>query len=271
MKNYHFISGLPRSGSTLLSALLRQNPRTHASMSGPLAGLLGNLLSNMSAKNEYSVFISDLQRKRILRGVVENYYGPEFDDKELIFDTSRAWCSHLSLIQELLPDSKVIACVRDVSWIVDSVERLVLKNTFSPSSIFNYQSGGTVYTRADAVANGDGMLGFAYNALKQAFYGPHANHLMLVQYETLVNKPQEALDAIYQFIGQPGFRHDFQNVEFDLDEFDIKAGTPGLHTIRPVVAAQPRKTVLPPDVFRRFEKDAFWRNPELNPNGVTVI
>ncbi|WP_442939260.1 sulfotransferase [Nostoc sp.] len=29
----HFISGLPRSGSTLLGALLRQNPRFHASMS----------------------------------------------------------------------------------------------------------------------------------------------------------------------------------------------------------------------------------------------
>ncbi|MBU0835751.1 MAG: sulfotransferase, partial [Gammaproteobacteria bacterium] len=30
MPAYHFISGLPRSGSTLLAALLRQNPRFHA-------------------------------------------------------------------------------------------------------------------------------------------------------------------------------------------------------------------------------------------------
>lgn len=27
MGRYHFISGLPRSGSTLLAAILRQNPR----------------------------------------------------------------------------------------------------------------------------------------------------------------------------------------------------------------------------------------------------
>ena len=32
---YHFISGLPRSGSTLLSAILLQNPRFHAGMSSP--------------------------------------------------------------------------------------------------------------------------------------------------------------------------------------------------------------------------------------------
>ncbi|MGA8585530.1 MAG: sulfotransferase [Roseiarcus sp.] len=31
----HFISGLPRSGSTLLAALLRQNPRISAGMSSP--------------------------------------------------------------------------------------------------------------------------------------------------------------------------------------------------------------------------------------------
>ncbi|MGI4764644.1 MAG: sulfotransferase, partial [Janthinobacterium lividum] len=32
----HFISGLPRSGSTLLAALLRQNPTVHAHISSPV-------------------------------------------------------------------------------------------------------------------------------------------------------------------------------------------------------------------------------------------
>jgi hypothetical protein len=35
----HFISGLPRSGSTLLAALLRQNPRFSAGMSSPVYAL----------------------------------------------------------------------------------------------------------------------------------------------------------------------------------------------------------------------------------------
>ncbi|MEG5055281.1 MULTISPECIES: sulfotransferase [unclassified Microcoleus] len=34
----HFISGLPRSGSTLLAALLRQNPRFHSAMTSPVGG-----------------------------------------------------------------------------------------------------------------------------------------------------------------------------------------------------------------------------------------
>jgi sulfotransferase len=41
MSSIHFISGLPRSGSTLLAALLRQNPRFEAGMSGPLPDCSG--------------------------------------------------------------------------------------------------------------------------------------------------------------------------------------------------------------------------------------
>ena len=50
MAKIHFISGLPRSGSTLLAALLRQNPRFQVGMSGPLAGLFGALLGQMSVR-----------------------------------------------------------------------------------------------------------------------------------------------------------------------------------------------------------------------------
>jgi hypothetical protein len=65
MNQIHFISGLPRSGSTLLAALLAQNPRFRAGMSGPLAGMFGSLLGEMSGRNEFSVFIDDVQRQRL--------------------------------------------------------------------------------------------------------------------------------------------------------------------------------------------------------------
>ena len=270
MRPLHFISGLPRSGSTLLAGLLRQNPRFHAHMSSPLAGLVRSLLERMSVRNEFAVFATDAQRERVLRGVFEQYYGPEFT-AEVILDTNRDWCARMPLLQTLFPASKVIACVREVPWIVDSIEQLVRRNVFSPSSIFNYLAGGTVYSRSEAVANGDGMLGFPYNALKEAFYGEHTQHLLLLQYETLVTEPGKALQAVYDFIGEKPFKHNMKRVEFDAREFDEKAGTPGLHDVRPVVGAKARQTVLPPDVFRRFENDAFWRDPQRNPHKVQIV
>src|ERR1041385_2217477 len=70
----HFISGLPRSGSTLLAALLRQNPRFHAGMTSPVGSLFSALLRQMSQENEAAVFIDDDQRARLLCACFDAYY-----------------------------------------------------------------------------------------------------------------------------------------------------------------------------------------------------
>ncbi|MBS9532117.1 sulfotransferase [Mycobacterium sp. M1] len=269
MAAIHFISGLPRSGSTLLAALLRQNPRFSAGMSGPLAGLFGALLHEMSARNEFSVFIDDAKRERVLHGLFESFYADSPAD--VIFDTSRAWCGWMPAVARLFPESKVIACVRDLPWVVDSIERLIQKNVFSPSSIFNFSAGGTVYTRANGVVGQDGMVGAPYDMLKQACYGAQRDRLLLVQYETLTTAPSRVMNAIYDFIDEPYFPHDFDNVDYDVTEFDERAGTPGLHTVHGQVRAVPRETVLPPDLFNRFVNDAFWRDPANIPADLRVV
>ena len=76
---------------------------------------------------------------------------------------------------------------------------------------------------------------------------------------------------IYEFIGEAGFEHDFDNVEYEASEFDLPIGSPGLHTVRRKVEFVDRPTILPPEIFARFEGDAFWMNPELNIRNVPVI
>lgn len=269
MSAVHFISGLPRSGSTLLAALLRQNPRFHAGMSGPLAGLFGALLGEMSARNEFSVFIDDAKRERILHGLFDNFYAD--CPAEVIFDTNRAWCGWMPAVSRLFPDAKVIACVRDLPWVVDSIERLIQRNVFTPSSIFGFNPGGTVYTRANGVVAQDGMVGASYDMLKQACYGAQRDRLLVVQYESLTTDPGRTMRAIYDFIDEPMFEHSFDNIDYDVTEFDERAGTPGLHTVHAEVRAQPRETVLPPDLFNRFLRDAFWRDPASIPAGLQVV
>ena len=270
MQTVHFISGLPRSGSTLLAALLRQNPRFHAHMSSPLAGMIDAMLGEMSDRNELAAFITDEQRQRVLHGLFASYYGSGLA-ADVLFDTSRKWCSKLPVLRELFPEFKVIACVRNVSWIVDSLARAIEKNALRPSFMVNFQTGSTVYNRVEAVTFGEGIVGHSYNALKEAFYGEHAHHLMLLQYETLVRNPAMAMAAVYDFIGETPFRHDFDNVHFDVTAFDERTGMPGLHTVGRKVAAPDRMTVLPPDIFRRFENEAFWLNARANIRGVRVV
>ena len=265
----HFISGLPRSGSTLLSAILAQNPRFHAGMSGPMGTLFTALLAQMSGSNEFAVFVSETQKRAILKGAFDNYYAAQ--DRKVVFDTNRLWCSKMPALAELFPDAKLIACVREVGWIVDSIESLIQRNPFEMSKIFNFDSGGTVFSRAEGISRGDGMVGFAMNALKEAFYGRHTKNLMLLRYETLTARPAEAIKAVYDFVGEPHFAHDFNNVEFNADEFDTRLGTPGLHRVKKQVKEEKRETVLPPEIFDLYANDNFWNEPSLNPRKVRVI
>jgi sulfotransferase len=271
MKNgVHFISGLPRSGSTLLAAILRQNPRFHAGMSSPVGSLFMALQGAMSKRNEAAVFIDEAQKRELLKGLFDNYYHASHPEK-LVFDTNRAWCSKLPTLARLFPEAKVICCVRHVPWIMDSLERLIRQNAFELSGIFGYEPTNTVYTRVNRLAVNDGLVGFAMDALREAFWGEHADRLILVGYEALAKRPEQTLRQVYDFLGEPWFPHDYDNVEYAADEFDLALGTPNLHTVRRKVEWIDRSSVLPPELFDRFANDAFWTVPELNTHSVPVI
>ncbi|MEO1426729.1 MAG: hypothetical protein AAFU58_08125, partial [Pseudomonadota bacterium] len=46
----------------------------------------------------------------------------------------------------------------------------------------------------------------------------------------------------------------------DAPEFDTQLGLKDLHTVKPKVEPQKRRTVLPPDLFEKFAGMAFWRD-----------
>ncbi|SDH16073.1 sulfotransferase [Pseudomonas benzenivorans] len=260
MSSYHFISGLPRSGSTLLSALLLQNPRFHAGMTSPVGNLFSSLLGQFSAGSEFGPVIEQPVRRRLLRGLFDNYYS-EQAEKSLVFDTNRLWCAKLPALLDLFPSAKVIACVRSVAWVMDSLERLYRANPYENTKLFaDDAERNTVYSRVDTLAQRNRLVGFAWAALKEAYYGEHAGSLLLVDYDLLTQAPEKVLRLVYDFIEEPWYQHDFDNVHYDAPEFDQALGVAGLHRVRPQVAAQTRRTVLPPDLFQQYSALSFWND-----------
>ncbi|GAB3026421.1 hypothetical protein GCM10027285_05600 [Oleiagrimonas citrea] len=155
MQRIHVISGLPRSGATLQSALLHQNPRFEAGASGPVAGLLGAI----PGCTEFPTFINDAQRCRMPSGVFEN--DDAGCDEDVIFGTRCDRGALMNVVAELFPDPRCIACVDPMQRAVGSVERQLQKNAFDPSPIVHFSANGAVYTRADGVAKGDGTVSHA--------------------------------------------------------------------------------------------------------------
>lgn len=255
----HFITGLPRSGSTLLAALLKQNPRFHADMTSGLGSLVTGAMQIMSPGSETALTLEPQQRQDILQGLFSNYY-QSLTDRPVIFDTNRMWSARLPLLTSLYPNAKVIACVRDLPWVIDSLERQVRNNPYHFTRLFGPQNQGTVYSRAETLMQHDALVGRAYTGLKEAFYGEQSASLLIVEYELLAKAPEKVMPLIYQFLGEELFEHDFDHVEYDAPEFDEALGVSGLHKVRPKVELQSRRTLLPPDLFKRFTNMEFWRD-----------
>jgi sulfotransferase len=154
---------------------------------------------------------------------------------------------------------------------MDSIEHLVRKNAFELSGMFGFEPGSTVYTRVNRLAASDGMVGYALDALKDAFFGEQASKLILVEYNALSRAPKDTLDHLYALLGEPPFEHDLENVEYEAENFDLALGTPGLHTVRRKVEFIERQTVLPPGLSQRFADDMFWRVAGANIHNVPII
>ena len=165
----HFISGLPRSGSTLLAALFQQNPRFCSGMSSPVYALFRSMLHETSARNEGSVFIDDAIRKRLLTGCSPPTMPrrPRRRCSSTPTGVGQQNCRRWSSFPRRQSDLQRAQSRLDPRQRREPhpPQRL---NCRASSAI---ESGGTVYSRVEGLASAAGMFGFAYNALREAVYG----------------------------------------------------------------------------------------------------
>jgi len=95
MKSFYFISGLPRSGSTLLSGILKQNPDFYADIESPIQGLTGNSIDVITI-GESNLTITECQRKNLMYGIFDGYY--KHIEKPVIFDSCGEWTKKTNLL-----------------------------------------------------------------------------------------------------------------------------------------------------------------------------
>lgn len=254
-KTYHFITGLPRSGSTLLTSILKQNPRFHSSITDPLANLIKGVIEHSQDSPGMKTLVPVERRKNMIKYLFDGFYADV--DKPVIFNTNRAWTYLTNVTKDLYPKSKHIVCVRDINWVLDSFECAHRRNPFSTNTVTGGLSN-SVYQRVESLMKEDGIVGFPYVGIKQAITGPDQNLLFLLEYEQLCKNPKNIMRALYNFINEPYFEHDFDNVEDSWDEYDSEIGIK-LHDVRKRVEFKERNFILPPDILNKFANMEVWR------------
>ena len=271
-KNFHFIAGLPRSGSTLLSAILRQHPQFYARVTSPLYAMTDRMIDTMGPDMKYSSFFDEERRIAVLRGLFDSYYH-DFDvDGGVVFDTNRMWTASAPMLAKLFPQSKIICCVRGVHRIIDSFERVLRANPLEYNSLFGFKNEPTIYGRVKIMMNArDGVIGGPHSALRSVWFTEFASRLIVVRYESLVKQPEQTMASLYKALGLAPVKHDFNNVEYAEPEYDHRIGLPGLHTTRGKVEFRESPLSIPADVAQNYANSNFWDAPHENIHGVKVI
>jgi sulfotransferase len=265
MKQYFYISGLPRSGSTLLCNILAQNPNfcVSKSTSGLHDVLFGirnqwdKLIEHQAAGVDYK------QLRRVLSSVMDSYYATD----KIIIDKGRGWLSLLEMVEFITGQkAKIIVPVRDIAEILASFEKLWRKST--GQSQWNIEQKDyfltqTVMGRCELWSRLDQPVGLAYNRVIDAIRRGHSDCMHFMEMDSLTYSPKETLVNIYRFLDIPYFDHDFENVEQVTKEDDLGVHRiPNLHDIRSVVRPVPKcaTAILGSQLTQKYTGQEIWRN-----------
>lgn len=266
MKNYFFISGLPRSGSTLLSTILKQNPEFYADISSPLSMITENTV-RVFTECENGYHIDDERRIKVIQSLFEGYYS--FFSGSTVFDTSRSWTRSTSLLKQVFPNTKVICCVRNIEEIINSFEKLWSHNPLYYKQINDFTYSQNIFERSDEIYNRSIIP--HYSSLKEG-YAKNPELIHFVEYESLCKFPEKTLKDIYEFIGIDYYSHDFNNLDYENTQFDLKSGVPNLHKIKPAVFFEECKYYIPEEIKQKYQqlRMEFWK-PYNQSQGLIAI
>ena len=238
IKTIYFIGGFPRSGSTLLTELLNQNPQFHASKTSGLIQLLNMIRNNWTLIDAFqSVGIEKTlpKMRSLLRGALESFYGEEFDQDLIVFNKDRAILNNIEFLEEVLGyEVKIITCIRDVKDIVSSFEKLNRKNTLIKNNLYG-ENGLSIYSRSSEILSPTGVVGNCVSMLRDCFQKGYSDRLVILPFGHLTNDPKNTMEELHNMLNLPSFEYDFNNVLQTEVENDFIYGIPDLHKVNKVV------------------------------------
>jgi sulfotransferase len=255
MKTFVLECGLPRSGSTVLTAILSQHPDIFASHNtSPLIDILINNQNIYQYQSQAAIANPNAdQLTNITRRIIDNFYDTH---KPVILDKQRGWSKNIPSVEILFGyKPKVIATIRDLPSIMASWLTLMLKNPGNQIDKYILQSGRKLNNETRMGEMWDNMVHDCYSGMAQLRNDVTEGQLLEINYDDLIDKPLEILNNINKFIGVAEFQYDINNIRNITIDDDLRAfGLGGMHTIRNQLSktSSSPEEILGPDLFQKF-------------------
>ncbi len=232
------MAGLPRSGSTLLSAILNQNPDIYVTPSVDTNFLILSLYKTSQVSETYHSGFAPEGYQNVMAKLPDVFY--EHIDKRYIIDKNRNWGTPENIeVAELFAENVRIICpVRPILEILASFVRLADKNpdNFIDKFVSDYpvsQFRPKNDARCDAMMAANHHIEMNIFSLASSLDPRHQGKFHFVAYDDLVSKPEKVIEAIYSFLQIPKFEHTYENLRWPLMPNEAKVfGIPNMHEVR---------------------------------------
>lgn len=226
VKQFVALSGLPRTGSTLLSSILSQNPNIHAEGNSAVCQLMWDMQQSAINSEQMKANNKDLTDK-LVKPIPHTYYSDV--KKPIVVDKCRSWTlpANMQMLNRYFDDTpKVIVLVRSLVEIVASFMSLRKENGWQDLEAGLLDDGSEPIMRS--------LAGVEW-ARKN-----NNGEFLFVTYDELVDDTQTTLDRIYEHCGWQDFEHNLDEIVNTHKENDDVYNLVGQHNVRPQIS---RRTV----------------------------
>jgi len=277
-KTFYFMAGLPRSGSTLLSSILNQNPRFYSGPSSPVLGAMFAVEQNFMGNELYHGYPKPDQVREIIGSIPHHFYSDV--QKPVVFDKNRAWTARVPYIEGYIgQQAKILVPVRRIDEILTSILTMIHRNPFQEGQPrINFVDEQLIKTdipindlnRCMYLLNDGGIVYESLNAIMMGFQQNVSDKMHFVDYNDLVDNPEKIMEDIYDFLGEEFYDHDFGSISNIHREDDlITYGLSDMHQVRSEVkkTSSPPASILPEEILDLYEQNKrrleFWGTPDI--------
>ena len=210
VKKLFFLVAMPRSGNTLFTSIINQNPNIACTANSITLEIMKDLflLKNTDVFQNYPDHQS---LDNVLNSVSVNYY-KDWPQKYIIDRGPVMTKGNLQLMQKHFKKPfKCIVILRDLMDVLASYMKWYTEN----SDAFPNKHASTDEEKLSMLMNNVGAIAKDLEAIKNSFNYPEICHF--IKYDDLVQNPEEEINKVYTFFNIPYFKHRF----FNLDQVQV--------------------------------------------------
>jgi sulfotransferase len=255
-KKLFFLVAMPRSGNTLFASIMNQNPDIAATPNS----ITLEIMKDLFLLKQTDVFLNYPDHKSLdnVLDVVYNIYYKDWPQRIIIDRGPVMTVGNLELMKKHY--KKPFKCIVILRDLIDVLASYMKWYTENPDAFPNRYNLKNDEEKLSIIMNKDGAIAKDLEAIKNSCNYHDMCHY--VKYDNLISQPKQEFKKIYDFLEEPYYEHDFQNlkqIKVNGMGYDDEVVGRNMHTIRTVVKKQynPYIEKIPERIRQKYEHIKF--------------